>query len=49
MGKFISARSADQILVLDQGTIIEQASHEDLLRRRGYYYRMHHAGVGKSV
>jgi ABC-type bacteriocin/lantibiotic exporter with double-glycine peptidase domain len=30
-------RNADLILVLDQGRIIEQGSHEILLRRKGYY------------
>jgi ABC-type multidrug transport system fused ATPase/permease subunit len=30
-------RDADVILVLDQGTIVEQGSHDELLRRNGYY------------
>jgi ABC-type bacteriocin/lantibiotic exporter with double-glycine peptidase domain len=30
-------RDADVILVLDQGTIVEHGSHEELLRRNGYY------------
>lgn len=30
-------RNADVILVLDQGQIVEQGTHEQLLRRRGFY------------
>jgi energy-coupling factor transporter ATP-binding protein EcfA2 len=30
-------RNADLILVLDQGTIIERGTHEQLLQRNGYY------------
>lgn len=33
-------RDADTILVLDQGTIVEQGSHHDLLRRAGHYARL---------
>lgn len=35
-----TVRHADLILVLDQGTIIEQGSHEELLRRQGSYARL---------
>ena len=30
-------RNADLILVLDQGTIVERGTHQELLRREGYY------------
>jgi ATP-binding cassette subfamily B protein len=33
-------RNADVILVLDQGRIVEQGSHEQLLRRNGFYARL---------
>lgn len=33
-------RNADLIIVLDHGTIVEQGSHEDLLRHNGYYTQL---------
>jgi ATP-binding cassette subfamily B protein len=35
-------RDADDILVLDQGTIVERGNHHDLLRRAGHYARLVH-------
>ncbi|WP_020619958.1 ABC transporter ATP-binding protein [Paenibacillus daejeonensis] len=36
-------RQADQIIVLEQGRIIEQGSHRELLGQRGFYYGLVHA------
>ncbi|MFW6135859.1 MAG: ABC transporter ATP-binding protein [Chloroflexota bacterium] len=33
--------SADKIVVLDQGEIVEQGTHEELLARRGRYYELY--------
>ena len=33
-------QQADQILVLEEGEIIERGSHLELLRQRGYYYEL---------
>ena len=33
-------RNADLILVLDQGAIVERGTHQELLRREGYYARL---------
>ena len=34
-------RSADRILVIDEGKIIEQGTHHDLLARRGRYHELY--------
>jgi ATP-binding cassette, subfamily B, multidrug efflux pump len=36
-------RNADTIVVMDQGRIVEQGSHHDLLRRHGFYYRLYNS------
>src|SRR5690606_9833292 len=36
-------RQADRLVVLDRGRIVEQGEHEDLLARRGPYFRLHEA------
>jgi ATP-binding cassette, subfamily B, bacterial len=36
-----TVREADQIVVLDQGTIAEVGTHEQLLDRQGIYHRLH--------
>ncbi|TBL68612.1 ABC transporter ATP-binding protein [Paenibacillus thalictri] len=37
-----SVQSADQIVVMDEGRIVEQGSHEQLLRLNGLYADMYH-------
>jgi len=34
-------RNADQVIVLDQGVIVEQGTHEDLLAAKGFYYDLY--------
>ncbi|MCX7683457.1 MAG: ABC transporter ATP-binding protein/permease [Anaerolineae bacterium] len=34
-------RQADEILVINEGEIIERGTHRDLLARKGFYYRMY--------
>ena len=36
-------RESDIILVMDQGKIIEQGSHEELLSKEGFYYKLYHS------
>jgi subfamily B ATP-binding cassette protein MsbA len=33
-------RHADEIIVLEKGTIVERGNHEELMQRRGYYYKL---------
>jgi ATP-binding cassette, subfamily B, multidrug efflux pump len=39
---------ADQIVVLEEGHIIEKGSHESLLKEKGYYYGLFHSQVQSS-
>ena len=36
-------RSADHILVLDGGKVVEQGTHESLMAAKGFYYRLYQA------
>lgn len=40
-----TVQTADQILVLDQGSVIEQGNHEGLMAENGVYARMYNAGL----
>ena len=42
-------RDADMILVIHEGRIAEQGTHEELLERRGLYFKMHEAQNFTSV
>ncbi len=50
--RFSTVRKADRILVLEQGNIIEDGSHEELLRLNGTYahlFRLQAAGYADSI
>lgn len=36
-------RNADIILVLDKGYIVEQGNHEELLKKKGFYYELYNS------
>jgi len=38
--------SADKIIVLDSGNLVEQGSHHELIAAGGEYARLHHKGAG---
>jgi ATP-binding cassette, subfamily B, multidrug efflux pump len=40
-------RNADQILVLNEGRIVEKGTHHSLLKAKGFYYELYHAGTGE--
>jgi ATP-binding cassette, subfamily B, multidrug efflux pump len=42
-------RAADQVLVLDAGRIVERGRHEQLLRQRGYYYRLYQQQFAEAI
>ncbi|OIU70522.1 multidrug ABC transporter ATP-binding protein [Rossellomorea aquimaris] len=41
-------RQADQILVLDQGRIIEKGTHEELLKQKGFYHGLYHSQLKET-
>ena len=42
-------RNADEILVMDQGKIVEQGSHDELIARRGFYYDLYNSQFEEAI
>lgn len=42
-------KNADLILVMSEGNIVEQGTHEELLQKKGYYEQLYHAQFADSV
>ncbi|MBS4219711.1 ABC transporter ATP-binding protein [Bacillus sp. FJAT-49711] len=42
-------KNADQILVLDRGTIVERGNHDDLMEKKGKYYQMYQLQLGQKL
>ncbi|HET9873304.1 MAG TPA: ABC transporter ATP-binding protein [Propionibacteriaceae bacterium] len=42
-------RDADVILVMEDGTIVEQGSHSELLRREGHYFELYNSQFAAAV
>ncbi|MBS4196960.1 ABC transporter ATP-binding protein [Bacillus sp. FJAT-49870] len=42
-------KNADQILVLDRGTIVERGNHEELMEKKGKYYQMYQLQQGQKL
>ena len=47
--RLATIQAADQILVMDQGQIIEQGTHEQLLAAEGAYHALYHAQFQQSA
>ena len=41
-------RNADKIIVIDDGQIIEEGTHEELMLNKGYYYNTLHSQSSNS-
>jgi ABC-type multidrug transport system, ATPase and permease components len=41
-----AVRNADEIIILDEGRVIERGTHETLLQEKGYYYKTYMAQYG---
>ena len=42
-------RLADRVVVISDGVVVEEGSHEELLARRGLYYRLYASMTGEGV
>jgi ATP-binding cassette subfamily B protein len=34
-------QGADNILVVDQGNVVEQGTHKELMEKKGFYYKLY--------
>lgn len=41
-------QQSDQILVLDEGKVIEKGSHDELLKQRGFYYDLYRSSLKEN-
>jgi ATP-binding cassette subfamily B protein len=42
-------RNADEILVMDQGKIVEQGSHDELMARQGFYFDLYNSQFEEAI
>lgn len=45
--RIASVKNADNIIVIDEGRIVEQGKHKELLKNKGYYYSVYQNQCGK--
>lgn len=41
--RLATIQNADKIIVMDKGRIVEQGTHEELIEKEGYYFKLHQA------
>ena len=46
--RFATVRNASRILVVDQGKIVEDGTHKELMKKKGLYNEMYSRQVGKN-
>ena len=46
--RLTTAENADRVLVFDQGSLVEDGRHEDLVAAGGVYARLHSAWVAQA-
>ena len=44
-----TTKTADQILILENGTITERGTHEELIAKKGYYYELVKLQTGEDI
>lgn len=44
-----AVRNADEIVILDEGSIVERGTHEELLKAKGFYYKTYMAQYGEYL
>lgn len=44
-----AVKNADEIIILDEGKIVERGKHEELLEKKGYYYKTYILNMGSIL
>ncbi|MBA4392435.1 MAG: antibiotic ABC transporter ATP-binding protein [Desulfobacca sp.] len=47
--RLFTLRQAQRILVIHEGRLVEDGSHEELMRKKGYYFRLYQLQFSKDV
>lgn len=47
--RLATVKNCDEILVIDQGEVVEQGTHEELLKQEGHYFKLWEMQQGNFV